>query len=90
MMVNKMIMDIVETIGPIEFSANADNAMESVETVKSDKNATQKPSPKRHKISASCKMTKPSLLSTIKSPVPKICRETNKAIKPSHNVKNMV
>ncbi len=90
MMVNKMMMAIVETIGPIEFSANADNAMESVETVKSAKNATQNPSPKRHKISASCKITKPSLFSTIKSPVPKICRETNKAKKPSHKVKNKV
>ena len=89
-MVNKIMMAIVETIGPIEFSANADNAMESVETVKSAKNATQNPSPKRHKISASCKMTRPSLLSRIKSPVPKICRETNNAKKPSHNVKNKV
>lgn len=90
MMVNNIIIAIVETIGPMEFSANADNAMESVETVKSDKNATQNPSPKRHKTSASCKMTKPSLLRTIKSPVPKICREMNKATNPSHNVKNKV
>ncbi len=72
MIVNKMIIDIVETIGPIEFSAKADKVIERVETVNRDKKATQNPSPYRHKISASCKITKPSLFKTIKSPVPNI------------------
>ena len=69
-MVNTMIIAIVATIGPIEFSAKADKQIESVATVKSAKNATQKPSPKRQRISASCKITNPSLFKTIKSPEP--------------------
>jgi hypothetical protein len=53
MIVNKMIIAMVATIGPTEFSAKADKQIDNVATVKRDKNATQKPNPKRHKISAS-------------------------------------
>lgn len=36
-MVNKIITAIVETIGPIEFSANAEKQIETDETVKSER-----------------------------------------------------
>ena len=84
--VNKIITDIVATIGPIEFSVNADKQIDKDDTVNKAKNATQNPNPKRHKTSTSFKITKPSLFSTIKSPEPKINRETNNAKKPNHIV----
>lgn len=83
MIVNKIITDIVATIGPMEFSVNADKQIESEETVSKDKKATQKPKPKRQRMSASFKITNPSLFKTIKSPVPKINRETKSAKNPS-------
>ena len=43
--VNKIITAIVETIGPIEFSAKAEKQIETEETVKSDKKATIKLKP---------------------------------------------
>jgi hypothetical protein len=43
MIVNKMMMDIVVTIGPIELSEKHDRQMESEETVSKAKNATEKP-----------------------------------------------
>ena len=52
-MVNRMIIAMVETIGPTEFSAKADKQIERVATVNSDKKATQNPKPKRQRMSAS-------------------------------------
>ena len=43
--VNKIIIDIVETIGPIEFSANAERQMDKVEIVNNAKYATKKLNP---------------------------------------------
>ncbi len=81
---------IVATIGPMEFSEKAERQSESVATVNKAKNATQNPKPKRHKISASGRMTKPSLFKTIKSPVPNTKCETTIDKNPSHKVNNKV
>jgi hypothetical protein len=87
MMVNRMIMDIVLTIGPMEFSANADRQIDKVEIVSNAKYATPKLNPYLHKISCSFKITNPSLFKTIKSPDPKIHLPTINDKNPSQIVK---
>lgn len=69
-MVNKIIIDMVVTIGPIELSEKQESIIDSVATVANAKNAITKPDIKRQIISFAGRITKPSLLSTIKSPLP--------------------
>ena len=84
------MIDIVVTIGPMEFSANTDKQIDKVEIVSNAKYATAKLNPYRHKISCSFKITNPSLFSTIKSPEPKIHFPTINAKNPSHKVRMSV
>ena len=86
-MVKRIITAIVETIGPIEFSANAEKQIDKEDTVSNDKKATIKLKPYLHKISCSGRITKPSLVSTIRSPVPNITFATKRAKKTSHKVR---
>ena len=65
-MVKRMMIAIVATIGPMEFSANADRQIDKEETVNNARKATRNPAPNRHIISCSCRMVRPSLLSTIR------------------------
>ena len=68
--VNKIIIAIVETIGPIELSEKTDKQMDREEIVKSDKKETQKADKNLHATSTSFKITRPSLFKTMTSPLP--------------------
>ena len=70
--VNNMITDIVDTIGPIELSEKTEKQMDIHAIANKDKNAKQNPPAYLQKISASEIITNQSLLSTIKSPSPNI------------------
>ncbi len=84
MIVNKITMAIVDTIGPIEFSEKQDSVIDNVDIIINPKSARQKADRKRHVISFCCSINNPSLLKTIKSPVPNKNLLTTKAKKPIH------
>ena len=90
MIVNNIITDIVDTIGPIELSEKTEKQIDIHAIANNDKNAKQNPPAYLQTISVSEIMTKPSLLSTIKSPSPNIHWDTISAKKASQVVKRNV
>ena len=85
-MVNKMITDMVETMGPTLFLANAENARDKVATVHKARNAMSSAKPKRHAKSAYGMINKPLEFNTIKSPEPNIHFATKSDKNPSQTV----
>lgn len=79
--VKRMITLIVETIGPIEFSAKMESRKESAATVVMAMAAKPKAAKYRQSTSAWFSTTTSSLLRIIRSPVPKIHTETSSARK---------
>ncbi len=83
MMVKNKIIAIVLTMGPIELLEKQERQMDKELMVKSAKKATQKAPTYLQRISFSIKITNPSELSTIISPVPNKNRPIPTAMKPS-------
>lgn len=85
-MVNKMITDMVETMGPTLFLAKAEKASDKVATVHKARKAMRSANPKRHAKSASGMINKPLEFNTIKSPVPNIHFATKRDKNPNQTV----
>ena len=84
-MVKMIIIAITVTIGVMELSIIHDSNVLNEATTLSDKNAIRNAKPQRQLISSARMIVKPSLFIAIKSPTPKIARETNKAKMPNTN-----
>ena len=83
--VKKMIIAIVLTMGPMEFSEKHDRVVAKVAMVIRAKYDTPNPQKNRQGRSLACKITNPSLFSTIKSPMPNSSWLTKIAIMPNHS-----
>ena len=89
-MVNRIITDMLVMMGPIELSVKQESINEKVATTFKLKKAITNAPMKRQSISPSRRITNSSLLSTIKSPCPKIKRPTPKANTPNQRISRKV
>ena len=85
-----IIIAITVTIGVMELSIIHDSNVLNEATTLSDKKAIRNAKPQRQLISSARMIVKPSLFIAIKSPTPKIARETNKAKMPNTNSRKSV